>query len=50
LTAQRPETKVLYVSGYGGPVESDTTSGFLQKPFTTAELARKIRELFKEAP
>jgi two-component system cell cycle sensor histidine kinase/response regulator CckA len=50
LTAQRPETKVLYVSGYGGPIESDTTSGFLQKPFTTAELARKIRELFKEKP
>jgi hypothetical protein len=50
LTARRPETKVLYVSGYGGPIESDTTSGFLQKPFTTAELARKIRELFKETP
>jgi len=48
LIAQRPDTKVLYVSGYGGPVESDAKSGFLQKPFTTEELARKIRELFKE--
>ncbi len=50
LTAKRPETKVLYVSGYGGPIESDTTSGFLQKPFTTDELARKIRDLFKKGP
>lgn len=50
LIAQRPETKVLYVSGYGGPIESETTTGFLQKPFTTDELARKIRELFPQTP
>jgi two-component system, cell cycle sensor histidine kinase and response regulator CckA len=50
LIAQRPETKVLYVSGYGGPLASDTTSGFLQKPFTTDELTRKIRDLFKKSP
>jgi two-component system cell cycle sensor histidine kinase/response regulator CckA len=50
LVAQRPQTKVLYVSGYGGPVESDTTSGFLQKPFTTDDLVRKIRDMFREAP
>jgi two-component system cell cycle sensor histidine kinase/response regulator CckA len=50
LIAQRPETKVLYVSGYGGPIESETTTGFLQKPFTTEELARKIRELFPQTP
>jgi hypothetical protein len=49
LVARRPETKVLYVSGYGGPIESETTSAFLQKPFTTEELARKIRELFPQA-
>jgi CheY-like chemotaxis protein len=49
LTTQRPETKVLFVSGYGGPLESDKSSGFLQKPFSTEELARKIRELFPEA-
>jgi len=49
LTARRPETKVLYVSGYGGPLESDISSGFLQKPFTTEELARKIRALFPPA-
>ncbi|HXA68789.1 MAG TPA: response regulator [Bryobacteraceae bacterium] len=50
LIAQRPETKVLYVSGYGGPIEPETTTGFLQKPFTTEELARKIRELFPQTP
>jgi two-component system cell cycle sensor histidine kinase/response regulator CckA len=50
LIAQRPETRVLYVSGYGGPIDSETRTGFLQKPFTTEELARKIRELFKETP
>jgi hypothetical protein len=49
LTARRPETKVLYVSGYGGPLESDISSGFLQKPFSTEELARKIRALFPSA-
>jgi DNA-binding NtrC family response regulator len=50
LVAQRPQTRVLYVSGYGGPGESDTTSGFLQKPFTTDELVRKIRDMFREVP
>jgi two-component system, cell cycle sensor histidine kinase and response regulator CckA len=49
LTARRPETKVLYVSGYGGPLESDISSGFLQKPFSTEELALKIRALFPAA-
>jgi PAS domain S-box-containing protein len=50
LIAQRPETKVLYVSGYGGPIDSQPRTGFLQKPFTTDELARKIRDLFRETP
>jgi len=50
LIAQRPETKVLYVSGYGGPIDSESCTGFLQKPFTTEELARKIRELFEGTP
>jgi YesN/AraC family two-component response regulator len=50
LVARRPETKVLFVSGYGGPIESEAHAGFLQKPFTTEELARKIRDLFKETP
>jgi two-component system cell cycle sensor histidine kinase/response regulator CckA len=48
LIEKRPETKVLYVSGYGGPIDLENRSGFLQKPFTTEQLAHKIRELFKE--
>ena len=48
LVARRPETKILYVSGYGGPVEGGEAVGFLQKPFTNEELALKIRELFPE--
>jgi two-component system cell cycle sensor histidine kinase/response regulator CckA len=46
LAARRPDMKVLYVSGYGdAKAQSDTH--FLQKPFSTEELATKIRELLK---
>ncbi len=45
----RPETKVLYMSGYTGgaigrPEISDSETAFLQKPFTSEALARKVRE------
>jgi len=46
----RPETKVLYLSGYTedaivseGTIESGTA--FLQKPFTLQNLSRKVREI-----
>jgi two-component system cell cycle sensor histidine kinase/response regulator CckA len=46
----RPETKVLYLSGYTedaivseGAIESGTA--FLQKPFTLQNLSRKVREV-----
>ncbi|HTS35080.1 MAG TPA: PAS domain S-box protein [Candidatus Solibacter sp.] len=46
----RPETKVLYLSGYtedtvvsDGGIESGTA--FLQKPFTLQNLSRKVREV-----
>lgn len=49
LTRQRPEMKVVYMSGYTGqgvgtqgPI--DPGSDFLSKPFTGVVLARKIRE------
>jgi PAS domain S-box-containing protein len=50
LTKVRPETKVLYLSGYtedailsDGTIEKGTA--FLQKPFTLQNLSRKVREL-----
>ena len=52
LTATRPETRVLYVSGY--PDQSIVHHGllapglaFLQKPFAPDALARKIREVLR---
>lgn len=53
LVALHPETKVLYVSGYPeefitsyGIMIQDTT--FLQKPFTSADLVRKVREMLDQ--
>jgi two-component system, cell cycle sensor histidine kinase and response regulator CckA len=50
LAELRPETKVLFISGYAG--EAATRRGileagmaFLQKPFTVEGLARKVREV-----
>lgn len=44
----RPQTKVLFVSGYAGKTVVDHNvvdleSNFLQKPFTLRQLARKVR-------
>jgi two-component system cell cycle sensor histidine kinase/response regulator CckA len=48
LAPLRPETKILYMSGYTedavvrrGVLESETE--FLQKPFTIDQLARRLR-------
>jgi two-component system, cell cycle sensor histidine kinase and response regulator CckA len=46
LMAARPDLKVLYVSGYGD-AKAQSDAHFLQKPFSTEELAAKIRELLK---
>ncbi len=50
LAQMRPETKVLYLSGYTedailseGTIE--TGAAFLQKPFTLQNLSRKVREV-----
>jgi two-component system, cell cycle sensor histidine kinase and response regulator CckA len=50
LTADRPETKVLFTSGYAddetakyGILGAD--NAFLEKPFTRDDLVRKVREL-----
>jgi PAS domain S-box-containing protein len=50
LAASRPETKVLYVSGYTDDAIVrhgllDPGLAFLQKPFTPDTLARKVREV-----
>jgi two-component system cell cycle sensor histidine kinase/response regulator CckA len=55
LRAGRPETKVLYVSGYTDDAilrqgVSETGTAFLAKPFTAAALAHKVRQVLDAAP
>ncbi len=50
LAAKHPEMRVLYVSGYGDPVSPAAEKAFLQKPFSTAELALKVRDVLQPAP
>jgi PAS domain S-box-containing protein len=50
LAQTRPETKVLYLSGYTEDAiisegTIDTGTAFLQKPFTLQTLAKKVREV-----
>ena len=47
LVERRPDLKVLYVSGYGDASISQGDAHFLQKPFSTEELATKVREMLK---
>jgi two-component system cell cycle sensor histidine kinase/response regulator CckA len=54
LWLARPDTKVLYMSGYTDvavfdPSVLDPGSAFLQKPFSSADLAQKVREIL-DAP
>ena len=50
LLAERPNTRVLYLSGYAedvfaNPLTTDPNTAFLQKPFTLQSLSRKVREV-----
>jgi two-component system cell cycle sensor histidine kinase/response regulator CckA len=52
LIAQRPELKVLYVSGYTNDEITRRGVGgsdgaFIQKPFTSEDLMRKVREILE---
>jgi PAS domain S-box-containing protein len=54
LTALRPETRVLYVSGYADdatprPGAAESGAAFLEKPFTAASLAAKVRAVLDAA-
>src|SRR5207244_2058044 len=49
LSPERPEMKVLFVSGYTEDTAvrrrvAESNVAFLQKPFTVESLARKVRE------
>ena len=53
LLSTRPELKVLYISGYTNDEivrrgVSGTGAAFVQKPFTSEELMRKVREVLDE--
>jgi two-component system cell cycle sensor histidine kinase/response regulator CckA len=55
VSAQRPETKILFMSGYTdnailhhGVLESGTN--FLQKPFTPSTVVRKVRAVLDGGP
>ena len=48
MIQRRPDMRVLYVSGYGDAA-SESGAPFLQKPFSTQELALKIRDVLRGA-
>jgi two-component system, cell cycle sensor histidine kinase and response regulator CckA len=52
METTRPRTSVLYISGYAGDSVLGTSSeegvAFLQKPFTPAALARKVRDVLDD--
>ena len=55
LRATRPETKVLYISGYTADKltrypELDPEVALLRKPFKLMDLSRKIRSLLTPGP
>ncbi|MBK5290197.1 MAG: response regulator [Acidobacteriia bacterium] len=54
LQSFRPETRVLFISGYTGPTGLDVAnlppgSGFLPKPFAIAALVAKVRQMLAAA-
>jgi PAS domain S-box-containing protein len=50
LAASRSELPVLYITGYAGRAQFSGDAALLRKPFTIAELTRKVREVLDQAP
>jgi DNA-binding NtrC family response regulator len=55
LDGARPETRVLFVSGYAGQTVLDhrvvdVDYNFLQKPFTLTQLANTVRAMLDYSP
>jgi DNA-binding NtrC family response regulator len=55
LDTLRPETRLLFVSGYAGQTVLDhkvidVETNFLQKPFTLTQLANKVRTVLDHRP
>ena len=55
LAERHPEVRILFVSGYTDDAVVrhgvlHETMNFLQKPFTPAGLARKVREVLDASP
>ena len=51
LVALRPALRVLFISGYAGMPVPDIRNphvGFLSKPFQTAVLAARVREILSQ--
>ena len=45
----RPNTRVIYISGYSDEEITDSAAAFLQKPFRMQELGAKIREMLDKS-
>ncbi|HWN13840.1 MAG TPA: response regulator, partial [Candidatus Dormibacteraeota bacterium] len=54
MRPMRPETKIMYMSGFPGEVIGKhgvlVSGAFVQKPFTSSGLVEKVREVFGEYP
>jgi CheY-like chemotaxis protein len=55
LGESHSEAKTLFISGYSkdravGEADLEPATAFLRKPFTPAELARKVREVLGNSP
>lgn len=45
----RPNTQIIYISGYSDEEINDSTAAFLQKPFRMQELGAKIRNMLDKS-